>query len=207
MNTLKLTSKIKKDLKRGHHQARSFRHPFRIILTMREIIKNIISVATFMIRKNPDCPIIFLDFDGVLSTDNYLDPLRATKSKTSDYWGRLFDPECISCLKRIVDETGARIVVTSSWRNYLSIWQFILMWELRKMPGILAGVTPKCSIYRGKEIAEWLRTHRNITNYIIIDDMDYLQFKADQATHLVTTNHYKGLRPDTTEIAISILKN
>lgn len=174
---------------------------------MKGIIKNIISVATFMIRKNPDCPIIFLDFDGVLSTDNYLDLLSETKSKTSDYWGRLFDPECVNSLKRIVDKTEARIVVTSSWRNYLSIWQFILMWKLRNMPGILAGVTPKSSIYRGNEIAKWLNIHRNITNYIIIDDMDYLQFNADQATHLVTTNHYKGLQPDTTEIALSILKN
>jgi len=42
---------------------------------MGETMKNIISVATFMIKKIPDCPIIFLDFDGALSTDNYLDPL------------------------------------------------------------------------------------------------------------------------------------
>ena len=170
-------------------------------------MKNIISVATFMIKKNPDCPIIFLDFYGVLSTDNYLDPLRAAKSKTSDYWGRLSDPECVGCLKRIVDETGARIVVTSSWRNYLSTWQFILMWKLRNMPGVLAGVTPKSSIYRGKEIADWLKVHPNISNYVIIDDMDSLQFDSNQSMHLVTTNHFKGLQPDTTEKAISILKN
>lgn len=75
------------------------------------------------------------------------------------------------------------------------------------MPGILAGVSPKSSIYRGNEIADWLEAHRNISNYVIIDDMDSLQFKANQSTHLVTTNHFKGLQPDTTERAISILKN
>ena len=75
------------------------------------------------------------------------------------------------------------------------------------MPGVLAGVTPKSSIYRGKEIADWLETHPNISNYVIIDDMDSLQFDSNQSMHLVTTNHFKGLQPDTTERAISILKN
>ncbi len=50
------------------------------------MVRSILSVILFRIGKNRECPIIFLDFDGVLSTDNYLDPLRAAKSKTSDYW-------------------------------------------------------------------------------------------------------------------------
>ena len=170
------------------------------------MLRNIASVFLFKFRKNRECPIIFLDFDGVLSTDRFLNPLRIMQRKSSDHWGRLFDPECVSCLKSIVDKTDARIVITSSWRNYLSIWHFILMWKCRKMPGRLAGVTPDCSIYRGNEIARWLETHRNVTNYVIIDDMDYLQFNDNQVSHLVTTDHFKGLQPDTADKAISVLQ-
>ena len=169
------------------------------------ILRNILSVISFSTRKNSNCPVIFLDFDGVLSTDDYLDQLRAANSKTHDYFGRLFDPECISCLRRIIKSTGARIVITSSWRNYLSTFQFILMWHIRKLPGILAGVVPQGSAYRGNEIDEWLKQHTNISRYAILDDMDSRQFKSDQSSHLVTTNHFKGLQPEHLPQTLSIL--
>lgn len=159
-----------------------------------------------MIGKNSDYPIIFLDFDGVLSTDNYLDPIRAANRKTEDCFGRLFDPKCVDSLKRIVEITDARIVITSSWRNYLSIFQFFLLWQFRKMPGIMAGITPNCSIYRGDEIDRWLKKHKNISRYVILDDMDYLQFKNEQSSHLVTTDHFKGLQTENIQQAIAILK-
>ena len=142
------------------------------------ILTNLLSVLSFTIGNNPGCPIIFLDFDGVLSTDAHLDSLRAAHRKTRDCFGRFFDPKCVDSLKRIVETTGARIVITSSWRNYLSIFQFILLWQFRKMPGILAGITPKCSTYRGDEIDGWLKKHKNISRYVILDDMDHLQYNT-----------------------------
>lgn len=170
------------------------------------ILTNLRSVLSFAIGNNPGSPIIFLDFDGVLSTDAHLDPLRAAHRKTEDCFGRLFDPKCVDSLKKIVEMTGARIVITSSWRNYLSIFQFILVWQFRKMPGILAGITSKCSIYRGNEIDQWLKKHKNISRYVILDDMDHLQFRNEQSSHLVTTDHFKGLQPDNIPQTLAILK-
>lgn len=45
--------------------------------------------------------VIFLDFDGVITSKN----------------GYSLDPEKMELVKRICDETGAYIVVSSSWRR------------------------------------------------------------------------------------------
>ena len=57
--------------------------------------------------------VIFLDIDGVLNSDEYLD-----KVKNSDIQGieRDIDVEKVKLLKRAIDETGARVVLSSSWR-------------------------------------------------------------------------------------------
>lgn len=60
--------------------------------------------------------IIFLDFDGVMDT-GYDDLIRNKEGKPFyDEYGILFDPNCIKNLKYIIDNTGANIVVTSSWK-------------------------------------------------------------------------------------------
>ena len=53
---------------------------------------------------------LFLDIDGPLNTgrNDYLDP---------DRYGHHFDDKAVRNLRRIVEETGARIVVSSSWRH------------------------------------------------------------------------------------------
>ena len=57
-------------------------------------------------------PVIFLDVDGVLH------PLvvEFRDGKLSDE--HLFRPDCMRNLKRIVDETGAELVLSSSWRQF-----------------------------------------------------------------------------------------
>lgn len=81
-----------------------------------------------------------------------------------------------------------------------------MLWQFRKMPGILAGTTPKCSIYRGDEIDKWLKKHKDISRYVILDDMDYLQFKNEQSAHLVTTDHFRGLQTENIPQILAILK-
>lgn len=53
---------------------------------------------------------IFLDFDGPLNTgrSDYMDPYR---------YGHHFDDVAVRNLRRIIDKTGAKIVVSSSWRH------------------------------------------------------------------------------------------
>ena len=148
---------------------------------------------------------IFLDFDGVLATEEYTDFLIGKGLKTKDRYGTLFNPDCVSHLRNVVKGTNAGIVVTSSWKNYLSLWNLLRMWRYRKLPGEIIGVTPSVSIYRGDEINRWLKNHKGISNYVIIDDMDYRQFHHEQHSHLVTTPHLSGLDMDSSNKAIKML--
>ena len=55
--------------------------------------------------------IIFLDFDGVQNTGHYQRLLQYLGNPWRDRYGALFDPDAVRQLKRIVDATGADIVV------------------------------------------------------------------------------------------------
>lgn len=64
--------------------------------------------------------IIFLDFDGVLNTEHYQNLLQLQGKPWQDEYGAFFDPNAVKQLKRIIDATGADIVVESSWK-YLGL--------------------------------------------------------------------------------------
>lgn len=145
--------------------------------------------------------VIFLDFDGVITT---------LESK----W-RLC-PEKMELVKKICDSTDAKIVISSSWR--LSTVERTLK-DLGcgdhriKCPFILAnyvvGVTPYHIPYkiimRGYEIKYYMEQHPEITNYVILDDdTDMLD---EQKEHFVNTDTYKGINDNDVNKAIKILNN
>lgn len=69
--------------------------------------------------------VIFLDFDGVMDTA-YYDHVLAKEGKSgNDEYGIIFDPNSIQNLKHIIDMTGADIVVTSSWKYFMSYKDFL----------------------------------------------------------------------------------
>ena len=118
--------------------------------------------------------IIFLDIDGVLN----LIP------QGRDKFGSIFHPEFIENLKYIIDETGAKIVISSSWRSD-GIDVFREIWKYRNYSGDIIGITPfsyfnedlesdpDIEICRGHEIKYWLdNTNDNIESYVILDDDD-----------------------------------
>lgn len=83
--------------------------------------------------------IIFLDIDGVLAVNH--------KDGRDDY-GSGFHPEFVSNLKRIIDKTGAKIVISSSWRHSgLTVLQE--MWKKRELPGEIIDVTVNIRLQRG----------------------------------------------------------
>ena len=56
--------------------------------------------------------IIFLDIDGVLN------PKWWDSDKQSDNYGRLFDAKAVANLAKIIEETGAEIVISSMWKCF-----------------------------------------------------------------------------------------
>lgn len=141
--------------------------------------------------------IIFLDFDGVLCPIDNVENER-------DRYGEYFNTSCIENLNAIIDTTGAHIVVTSSWRQYLSLWQLRRMWKIRKMSGKIVGVTPIKSIHRGDEIDAWLYRN-NCHKYVILDDMNDMQFNHHHTSSLVVCDGRKGISYEDAQRAINIL--
>lgn len=76
--------------------------------------------------------VIFLDFDGVMDTAYYDNYLNYMGLQEHDKYGVVFDPDCIANLKRIIDATGADIVVSSTWKDFMTYKEILEVWEYSK---------------------------------------------------------------------------
>lgn len=96
-------------------------------------------------------PYVMLDFDGVLNSKQYFKdfPEAATT-------GEPLDPRAVLRVQRICDETGARIVISSSWRHYLSVAKLRKLLGAKGLTADIVGATPQNIRRRGLQIQEWL---------------------------------------------------
>lgn len=149
-------------------------------------------------------PIIFLDFDGVLNTEQYQARLAVEGSSANDAWGPLFDPRAVRNLQKIIAATDARIVISSSWRYIHRLGSLRMMWNVRELPEEIYDVIPAGASYisRGEEIDSYLKVHP-ANNYVIIDDLD--DFTESQHSHFVETNPIVGITEKDSYKAIEIL--
>lgn len=161
--------------------------------------------------------VLFLDIDGVLNTKYWYTQMDRNTPK--DKYGYAFDPNAVANLKRIVEDTGAEIVISSSWKC-MGLFQMEDMWRDRNNPGRIIGITPNSvsdemllnadidSIelfhIRGEEIKEWLMKHaKRVSSYAIIDDMDNML--PEQQSHFVQTNPEVGITEGDADTIITIL--
>ena len=151
--------------------------------------------------------IIFLDFDGVMDTAYYDHILSKEGLPENDSYGTVFDPDCVQNLKEIIDKTGADIVVTSSWKYFMTYKDFLDMWESRGLPGFVTDVTPTPSVRRnrGDEIDAWLDECDVECQYVIIDDLDGSNFNEHQIPRLLVVNPFNGIDEEIKERAIALL--
>lgn len=155
---------------------------------------------------------IFLDFDGVMDTFRYSNCLYHKGKPENDRFGTVFDPDCIKALEKIIDATGAEIVISSSWKVHMSYGQILEMWKERNLPGFVTDATPTCSSRRGEEIAAWLDIFTKNSGgeeyaYVILDDLCEDNFNEDQIPHLVQIDDYEGLTDYAADKAIEVLEN
>jgi len=94
--------------------------------------------------------ILFLDFDGVLVTRRSLQRRTPVEHQTLDTWESIAhkaDPACVTELNRACEATGARIVVSSTWRKvgaHLDSLEYVT--GVLRVWGVAAevvGVTPQ----------------------------------------------------------------
>ena len=142
---------------------------------------------------------IFLDFDGVIT----IPPKWYIKADKIKY------------IKRIVDETGAKIIVSSSWRidtveetrknivykekrcprNKMLYWLIDNIYDVTPWVGLGNG--------RGGEIQQWLNDHPEFDNYVILDDDGDMW--DSQMYHFVQTNYEDGITETEAIRAIKVL--
>lgn len=162
--------------------------------------------------------VIFLDIDGVMnSAESFARKLKLIQARLLDDREQDYPAEpMVSNLNYITEKTGAKIVISSTWRliHHLNLNRPEINNEslrsIFKKSGISAeivGVTPRLneSKCRGKEIDLYLKNFRNIDgirNFVIIDDDSDMEPHMDK---LVKTTWEKGLTKEHAEKAIEIL--
>ena len=152
---------------------------------------------------------IFLDIDGVLNSSRsvlakigvvcasqpqceaYLDLIDSITYEPA--YGAKFalkcvDPVCVGLVNRLIKESGASVVLSSTHRMHFDDnvpygskeHRELLVLYLRAM-GLLIediDVTPVLHQIRGEEVRAYLDAHTEITEYVILDDSQ--DFHADQ---------------------------
>lgn len=137
---------------------------------------------------------ILLDFDGVVTSKSYTWKCYQVGARANIYGLDWFDPDCINALQYIVEKTGAKIVVSSSWRD-LRTEQLRRLWEFIPMPGELAGTTPVWILTKKGAIEHWIKQHPD-DRYVILDDADLgfeNQIRTDPHTGLVVEDAEKAI--------------
>lgn len=125
---------------------------------------------------------LFLDIDGVLNHEEWY-VNRVKLLKRHEWWEDCFDPECVKRLNIILQETDAKLVVSSSWRFDMELKRYF---ETVGIPTDF-DITPSLTKEdengvltwpdRGDEVAEFLKDHP-CDNYVILDDD--MDFNEDQ---------------------------
>lgn len=147
---------------------------------------------------------IFLDFDGVLNTEQYRAELAVSGKEISDCFGPLFSPQSASRLGEIIKRTNAQIVVSSSWGKIYNLDEIRQMWASRGLPGKIyrdLADYPEAKS-RGEAIAQFM-AHLGDTPYIILDDEDY--FLPKQRENFIMVNPVTGISKNDVELSVAKL--
>lgn len=142
-----------------------------------------------MTKNGEKLKVIFLDFDGVIVTAH-------TRYRSGDPW-------CVHLLNDIVKKTGAKVVVSSSWRMGSTVSE--LQAELDSW-GVKVDVIDKTpvdhEVQRGVEIKRWLDTRKDVESFVILDDDTDM---GELASRLVKTNPRHGLDSGDVDRAVAHL--
>jgi histidinol phosphatase-like enzyme len=88
--------------------------------------------------------VIFLDLDGVLNV----------YCEDRDEFGCTFHSNFVDNLRKIINETDAKIVISSSWRKD-GMKHMVDLWKFRNLPGEIIDVTPSLYLQKGGSIKFW----------------------------------------------------
>lgn len=158
--------------------------------------------------------VIFLDIDGVLQPGHYqrrfqhnLDKLKeelAEKYNDPSYLkldkydvGAVYydwHPVAVKCLKELLEKTGAKIVISSSWRRSKTLEELKKLFKIHDLDEYIIDTTeykPELGEKRSREIRNYLIEHPEIKNYIIIDDEKFSGYEEFGEKYIYSFAYFK----------------
>lgn len=173
--------------------------------------------------------VLFLDIDGVLNSQNWFGYMQYcirnnmynrvmnfvdVPNEYIEYKLTMLDDRAITNLNRIVDETGCKVVLSSSWRCLWNPNENERTIEALKLKGFkydFYGLTPRIpqkdfGQERGIEIQTWIDKElekNEIESYVILDDDN--DMLPEQMNNFILVNNQYGLSDIDVFKAIKIL--
>ncbi len=158
--------------------------------------------------------IMFLDIDGVLNNQKFLsgtkDDIYTDDFTDRDVIDKQLDDENIKNLNKILSVAQCNVVISSSWRKFISLkdltWGLVKHGMKKEFTQNFISKTPITG-KRDEEINEWLKNSKDkIDKYVVIDDS---RDKNDNLKNFdgkwVKINPEKGLTKKKADKVINIL--
>lgn len=167
--------------------------------------------------------VLFLDIDGVLNSNDYFNSIKNNQDEYEE-----IDESKVILLKKIIDKTNAKIVLSSTWRelnhrrldknnpkydgNNHPMFQYLI--DILKKYGLeIYSEIPIIDGNRPHEICEWIKQNNFKGNFVSIEDDfgfdNYKQYGIEYS--LISTSFYLpkygGLQQEHVEKAIKKLAN
>ena len=148
--------------------------------------------------------LVLLDIDGVM--------VPATSWKKPEFLNdgfSAFSPRAINGLQKIISETNASVVLSTSHKFKYTLPQWKNMFQQR---GIVISDIDRLEdnltyLTRKEEILHWVNNNPDIENYVIIDDDKSLNgLPVSLKSRLVLTSPMVGLTDESAMQAIEILQ-
>jgi hypothetical protein len=150
--------------------------------------------------------LILLDIDGVMVPANSW-----KKPEFHDDGFPMFNSRAVTALQKIIAETDASILLTTSHKSKFNIPEWRNIFKLRGINAkhIDSLSSNSLNTSRKEEILDWYQADHNPNEeFVIIDDDKLLNGLPENIkNNLVLTSPSVGLTDELAENAISILKN
>lgn len=165
--------------------------------------------------------VLFLDIDGVLNgigTKEKCIEVQDGETRETGFTG--ISPRLVKILNRVIKETGAKVVLSTSWRIFWGVPGTKFNLEKAGFEGEIIGATPDMAgmhiggwstetAKRGHEIQAWLdkwaaeHPEDTVEKFAIVDDSSDM---VHLTKRFVQTSFKHGIRPKNADRLIEMLR-
>lgn len=135
---------------------------------------------------------IFLDIDGVMATHKEYSTKKTSKRYVTEFNIYPYNEKCVDILNNILEKTDAEIILSSDWSMHFNMEE---MDKIFKHNGIIKSpidyvkqlslkFTSGIDVNKGYSIDEYLAYHPEVTDYVIVDDLDIRNYDEDWGNEL-----------------------